>query len=128
MSMCFITFVVALTYEEDHWVVESEDIHKLWYNHIYHGKQPNPHLKRHPFHALNPQHLKLTIGPETSIIVKDKKMNETILIVMWNTCRDEGAVLSVDAAVTDETKQKSVRVSEPFGFLHLISSVPTSQK
>jgi hypothetical protein len=24
--------------------VDSEEIHKLWYNYIYHGKEPDPHL------------------------------------------------------------------------------------
>jgi hypothetical protein len=103
--------------------VDSEEIHKLWYNYIYHGKEPDPHLKWHPFPEVNPQNLKLSIGPETSIMVQDKKSNETVLIVMWNACRDEGAVLSFNVAVINATKQKrSVRVSEPFDFLYLIAN------
>jgi hypothetical protein len=103
--------------------VESEEIGELWYNHIYHGKQPDPHLKRHPFHILDPANLRLSIGPETSIVVRDKKTNEIILVVMRNACRDDGAVLSVDATVIDATKQKkSIRVSELIDFLCLIAN------
>ena len=103
--------------------MESEEIYKLWYNHIYYSKQPDPRLKRHPFHALAPENLKLSIGPETSIIVRDKKTAETVLVVMRNACKHEGAVLSVDATVVDATKQKkSIRVSEPINLLYLVAN------
>ena len=103
--------------------MESKEIHQLWYGYIYHGKQPDPRLKRHPFHALTPENLQLSIGPETSIIVKDKETSETILVVMRKACKDEGAVLSVDATVIDATKQKkSIRVSGLINFLYLIAN------
>ena len=92
--------------------MESKEIHNLWYKHIYYGKQADQCLKQHPFHTLAPENLQLSVGPATSIIVRDKKTNEIVLVVMRKACKNEGAVLSVDATVADATKlKKSIRVS-----------------
>jgi len=67
-----------------------------------------------------PAKLKLIVSPETSIIVRDRKTKEIALVVMHNACRDEGAVVTVDAIVSDATKlKKLVRVSELISFLYL---------
>lgn len=101
----------------DHWVVESKEIGDLWHDYIYKRDQPDPRLKRHPFHQLDPAKITLYVDPDTSVIVKDKKTGEIILVVMRNACRDKGAVLWVDATVTDATKlKKSIRVSRLISF------------
>lgn len=98
-------------------MVESPEIGDMWHEHIYKGKQPDKRLKRHPFHHIIPAKLKLVIGPDRSIIVRDKKTGEIVLVVMRRPCSDEGAVVAIDATVSDAIKfKKSIRVGELISF------------
>ncbi|KAF8310426.1 hypothetical protein F5887DRAFT_1081455 [Amanita rubescens] len=114
---------------KNHWVVESKDIGDLWFDYIYNRDQPDPRLKRHPFHQLDPAKITLYVDPDTNIIVKDKKTKEIVLVVMRNACRDKGAVLWVDATVTDATKlKKSIRLEDPGSLVQIGYSAGSRSK
>ena len=97
----------------DEWIVDSTEIWNLWYDHMHKGRQPDHRLKKHPFRLLEPAKIVKYVGPATSIIIRDKKTHEIVLVVMRDACKDEGAVVAVDATVLDATKKKkSVKVGD----------------
>jgi hypothetical protein len=97
----------------DEWIVDSTEIWDLWHDHMHKGRQPDCHLKKHPFHLLESAKIVKYVGPTTSIIIRDKKTGKIVLVVMRDACKDDGAVVAVDATVEDATKKKkSVRVGD----------------
>ena len=68
----------------NHWIYESEEIRALWQDHLLHGRQPDPRLRRHPFLKLEENRLKLNIPGSQSTIIQDEATGEIVAMVYRN--------------------------------------------
>ncbi|KAI0353733.1 hypothetical protein OH77DRAFT_585922 [Trametes cingulata] len=63
-------------------VVESDEIDKLWREHIETGPRPDKRQPRRPLHRLDPDRLTLTVGPEEGCVLVDADDGSIIGVVL----------------------------------------------
>jgi hypothetical protein len=82
-----------------HWVFESDEIYNKWRWYIKGGPLPDKRENIRSMHHLEPQKLQLDIGPDRSIIVRDKTTHKLVLLVFRDFTMDHELLAHVNNAI-----------------------------
>lgn len=102
----------------DEWIVESEEIDRIWRGHIETGKLPDRRNPRYPMHRVDPSHLSFDLKPDCSAVFKDATTGEVIMVVMRDFCRDKATLDWITEVVLENIEvERNIRVRLPFKIL-----------
>ncbi|KAF6742377.1 hypothetical protein DFP72DRAFT_184327 [Ephemerocybe angulata] len=106
---------LAIAYPPAGWhVAEDPELHQMWSTYLANCEQPDKRKPRRPVHLLDTSKLQKDIPAELNCILRDRKTDELVAVVVRNFSGNEELLRWAKTVITEAvTTRKSVRLEDP---------------